>query len=335
MLTEVLKDLENRYQCDFSYSDEDILGLTLVPPSPKLTFSDAIKYLINNTNLLFNILENKFVTIISPDLVKATICGNILDDETEEPIENVTIETTLASKISDVKGYFEIKNVTVGDTLLVRHLGYATQKIIVTNLNTPCLNIRLHPMEQLLSEVVISNYITKGINKTLDGSFKINFEQFGILPGLIESDALQAVQSLPGIHSLDESVTNINIRGGSNDQNLITWDGIKMYQAGHFFNLISAFNPNMTKSVTLIKNGTESSLTDAVSGTIAIKSSDKINTNFKTSLSVNLININGLLNIPLGKKASIQISGRRSFSDLIDTHTSNHYFEKAFQNTEV
>ena len=335
LLTEILKDLENRYLCDFSYSDEDIRNVTLLPPSPKLTFRDAIKYLIDNTDLLFNILDNKFVTIIFPDLAKATFCGYILDDETGIPIEDASIETKLVSLISYEKGYFEIKDVKVGDTLVIRHLGYQKQKIVIADLNKPCLNIWLKLEVQHLKEIIISNYITRGISKTVEGSFKINYNQFGILPGLIESDALQTVQSLPGIQSLDESVTNINIRGGSHDQNLITWDGIKMYQTGHFFSLISAFNPNMTQSVTLIKNGTSSYLTDGVSGTIAIKSSDKINTDFKTSISISLININGLIDIPLGEKASIQISGRRSYNDLITTHTSEHYFIKAFQNTEV
>ncbi|MBN4085166.1 TonB-dependent receptor [Flavobacteriaceae bacterium AH-315-B10] len=335
LLTEVLKDLETRYQCNFSYSDEDIHDIKIPPPPENILFKDAIAYLRNNTFLLFNILEDKFVTIILPDVDVFFICGTIWDYDTQAPIESATINTSFQSTISDEKGYFEIEAVKIGDTLEIKHIGYKTQNIEINSYDKECTKTWLTPHLQELDEVVVSNFITKGISKTSDGSFKINYNLFGILPGLIESDALQTVQSLPGIHSLDESVTNINIRGGSHDQNLITWNGIKMYQTGHFFSLISAFNPNMTNQVTLFKNGTPSSFTDGVSGTINIKSSDKINTAFKSTFGINLIDVNGLLNIPIGEKASIQISGRRSYSDLLNTHTSQHYFEKAFQNTEV
>ena len=83
-------------------------------------------------------------------------------------------------------------------------------------------------------------------------------------------DILQKIQAIPGISSINESISNINIRGGSNDQNLLLWDGIKMYHSGHFFGLISAFNPYLTDKVTLTKNGTSSQYNDGVSGTITI-----------------------------------------------------------------
>ena len=102
---------------------------------------------------------------------------------------------------------------------------------------------------QRLEEVVVTNYLTKGITKLNDGSTIVKPESFGILPGLIEPDILQTIQALPGVLSIDETVSNINIRGGTHDQNLFLWDGIKMYQSGHFFGLISAFNPYTTKQI--------------------------------------------------------------------------------------
>jgi hypothetical protein len=43
---------------------------------------------------------------------------------------------------------------------------------------------------------------------------------------LIEPDILQSVQALPGVESTN-SIANINVRGGTNDQNLVLWDNIK------------------------------------------------------------------------------------------------------------
>jgi len=68
---------------------------------------------------------------------------------------------------------------------------------------------------QQLSEVIISQFIVKGINKLDNGSYEIDFSDFDILPGLIDTDVLQAVQAFPGIQSINETVSNINIRGGT------------------------------------------------------------------------------------------------------------------------
>ena len=104
-----------------------------------------------------------------------------------------------------------------------------------------------------MPEVIISNYLTSGILKDNTGATIIKPKSFGILPGLIEPDVLQTIQALPGILSVDETISNINVRGGTNDQNLLLWDGIKMYQSGHFFGLISAFNPYFTEHRTRFK----------------------------------------------------------------------------------
>lgn len=188
---------------------------------------------------------------------------------------------------------------------------------------------------QQLSQVVLSQYIVKGINKLNNGSFEIDFNQFDILPGLIDTDVLQAIQAFPGIQSINETVSDINIRGGTHDQNLILWDGIKMYQSGHFFGLISMFNPQITQHVSVLKNGTDATLTDGVSGTISMETSSKINETFKGSLGLNFIDASGFADIPLSEKSSLQFAGRKSISDFTETPTYTNFFERISQGTEV
>jgi len=115
---------------------------------------------------------------------------------------------------------------------------------------------------EMLPEVIVPSYIIKGISKLNNGSFEIDFSEFSLLPGLVETDVLRSIQAFPGIQSINENVSNISIRGGSHDQNLILWDGIKMYQSGHFFGLISMYNPQITQQVVLLKNGSDVSYTD-------------------------------------------------------------------------
>ncbi|GAA4236125.1 carboxypeptidase-like regulatory domain-containing protein [Postechiella marina] len=190
-------------------------------------------------------------------------------------------------------------------------------------------------LTQRLDEVIVTNYLTSGITKLNDGSINIKPESFGILPGLIEPDVLQTIQALPGVLSIDETVSNINVRGGTHDQNLLLWDGIKMYHSGHFFGLISAFNPYVTKSINIYKNGTSSKYGDGISSIIDMRLPDAIDNTFSAGAGFNLINADGFAKIPLNHNSELQVSLRRSLTDLIETPTYNQYSKRAFQDTEL
>ena len=188
---------------------------------------------------------------------------------------------------------------------------------------------------QQLPEVVVTNYLTSGITKKNDGTIQLKPDKFGILPGLIEPDILQTIQALPGILSADETVSNINVRGGTHDQNLILWDGIKMYQSGHFFGLISAFNPYLTEQVNVSKNGTSAKYGDGISSVIDMQLSNNIDNTFKAGLGFNLINIDGYAKIPISDKIELQVSSRRSVTDLVITPTYDQYFKRIFQDSDL
>ncbi|MBE9490417.1 MAG: TonB-dependent receptor plug domain-containing protein [Bacteroidetes bacterium] len=261
-LISVLKKIESQYDVRFSYADANLINKTINVPPKDLSLEELLKYLENNTSLIFEKLNS--------------------------------------------------------NSIIIRRL--PKRKPFKT---------------QYLNEILITNFLTKGISTKNDGSINIEPQQFGILPGLIEPDVLQTIQALPGVLSVDERVSNINIRGGTHDQNLILWDGIKMYQSGHFFGLISAFNPYLTENVMVSKNGTSAMYGDGVSSIIDMQSSNTIEDEFSGGAGLNMINVDVFGKIPLGKKTELQLSARRSVTDLIETPTFDQYFKRIFQDTDI
>lgn len=187
---------------------------------------------------------------------------------------------------------------------------------------------------QKLQEVIITSYLTKGISVNDDGSTKLKPKSFGILPGLIEPDILHAIQTLPGIQSVNEKISNLNVRGGTNDQNLILWEGVKMYQTGHFFGLISAFNPYAIDNVTLFKNGTSAMFGDGISSVIDMKKSNNINKK-KSGAGLNLIDADAFTNLKISNDIGLQLAVRRSSTDIFTTPTYNQYLKRVFENSAV
>ncbi|WP_445955087.1 TonB-dependent receptor [Yeosuana sp.] len=333
-LVKIILKLQKQHNIQFNYAEDLIKDISLKPPLKDLSLIDALKYLDTTTGLTFSIMGENFV-LVKPKEGLA-ICGYLYDQNTMLPLSKATVYSLKNFTTSDESGFFQIAITSKFEQITIRHLGYKTiNKLYNQFTKNDCGTIYLHPNFQSLSEVIISNYITSGINKINNGSFEINFSKFDILPGLIDNDVLQSVQAFPGIMSINETVSNINIRGGAHDQNLILWDNIKMYQSGHFFGLISMFNPQITQKVSLRKNGSDVTYTDGVSGTIDMQTNRNINTKFKGNIGVNLTDINGFADIPIGRKSSIQVAGRKSISGFLETPTYSEFFDRISQNTEV
>ncbi|NNJ89324.1 MAG: TonB-dependent receptor plug domain-containing protein [Eudoraea sp.] len=331
-----IQTLEQQFNIKFSYVDEDLEHLQ-VQKSTATDLEEILETLRQGTQLRIQKLSDRYYTITQN--VTVDICGFVFDNYGQNNIPGASVEVLGSSMaiITDPDGLFSLSNIPRDAILRIRFLGFKTRFIKSEELvgSDSCTPILLGLNYQELEEVVVYQFLTTGLSRETDGSILLNVEDFGILPGLLEPDILQTVQALPGIKSIDETVSDINIRGGTNDQNLILWDGIKMYQSGHFFGLISAFNPYLTDKVTVIKNGTSSQYGDGVSGIIRMDTKDKVHKDMYGGAGFDLISGDLYGHIPLNEQLAVQFSARRSVTDFLNTPTYNQFFDRAFQDTEV
>jgi hypothetical protein len=328
----IIIDIEQQHQVTFNYTEDNIAGLFLNPPKKSLSLDQKLQYLAKETNLSFENIGNKFINIYKKDNTSKIICGYIFSSTDKKPIENANIN--LVNK-TDANGYFEFKK---GDStiLLITHIGFITKRIVVGNPDSEnCLQILLEPEITELEEIKTNAILASGISRSTDGSFEIKPKKFGILPGLIEPDALQAMEQIPGVNSIDESVSSINVRGGTHDQNLFLWNGIRMYQTGHFFGLISVFNPNLAHTISIYKNGSSAFFGESVSSVVAISTTPETAEKNSFSAGINMINADIYAKYNLSKKSYIEISARKSITDFVETPTYKEYFNKVFQNTTI
>jgi hypothetical protein len=335
-LSSIILSIENNYDVRFSYATENISQISIVPPDPELDLQEILNYLTINTPLVFTQINERFITINLKD-GEGSICGKIVDSQTKVPLVGATIysQDRSINTTTDSDGVFHIANNNSNLILIISYLGYNDSSINTSQLDYECPLIELQQTISELEEVILYNFLTKGIDKHFDGSITLKTNNFGLLPGQIENDVLQIIQALPGVESVNETISNINIRGGTHDESLFLWDGIKMYQNGHFFGLISAFNPKLTQDVTVYKNGTHARYGESVSGVIDMRSKNTISESFTGSVGFNLIDANAYLNIPVSDRLGIQVSGRRSLNSLLETNIYRTYAERIFQDTEI
>ena len=187
-----------------------------------------------------------------------------------------------------------------------------------------------------LDKVIVRSYLTKGIEKNNDASFKLLPSKLGILPGLTEPDILESVQLLPGVLSPNETASGFFVRGGSSDQNRLIWDGINIYHKGHLFGMISPLNPNITSEIKFINKGTHTRYGERLSSVIDISSKSTMSKTVKSQFGFNGINVDALIEVPVVEdKLNIIGSFRRSYDDALKTFTFNQLTDKVFEGTKI
>jgi hypothetical protein len=336
-LRSILSRIEQQHLVNFNYIDDDIVGLTSFMPDKDTDLKSKLNFISKQVPIEFTFIDSRTITItITKKNNKRIYCGLLLDIQNNSPIAGATIISREfnTSYSSDATGFFEIKSSNF-KTIIICSVGYETVSVSSKSFGTSCITIAMTPKIQELDEVFTQPYLTKGITKLEDGTVKVVPSKFGLLPGLVEADVFMTMQQLPGVMSIDETVSNTNVRGGTHDQNLFLWNGIKLYQTAHFFGLISAINPNLSNSISITKNGTSSGYGEGVSSLVEITSRSKSSDKSKFSFGANMLNVDGYLRFSPWKKASLEIAGRRSNSQFFDTPTFKNYRDRIFQNTTL
>lgn len=337
LLKEILEKIGQTHNVSFNYIEDEIASFKIIPPNNALNLLDKLDYITQKTQLKFVFVSGKYISVVNNHKLNKHICGYLYDEETQKPVEgaSVHIKNTNDFAVTTDLGYFEL-DIKSTNEIEISHLNYEEKTILTSVFHEKlCPKIYLKSKVNELTPFIFEEYLTKGISKKRDGTFEITPKKQGLLPGLSEPDVFQTIKQIPGINTNDGVISNISIRGGSHDQNLFLWNGIQLYQTGHFFGLISVLNPNLAHTISISKNGTSALYGNAVSSTVLISTQTDSIENSTGAFGLNMINADFYTKIKTSKKSNLEISGRRSFTDFVSSPTYKSYYNRIFQNTLV
>ncbi|MEW7277248.1 TonB-dependent receptor [Aquimarina sp. 2201CG1-2-11] len=338
-LDEILFELETLFNIKFSYNAKLVKGKIISIPKTKLSLTTLLNEIKKQTSIVYTKTNDRHYVITSQKNLSGSICGYIYNAKDMTPIADADVINKKTHEItaSHDSGFFEIQYTSANDKIEIQLLGYQKKRIHIAKFiaNSDCLKISLKESFIALKKVIITDYLANGVSKDKDGSINALPSKLQILPGLIEPDILQSLQLIPGIQTTDESSTALNIRRGTPDQNLILWDGIKMYHYGHFFGMLSSFNPYITNDVKLFKSGMSAKYGNAISGVVDISSDTKIPVKTSGGGGFNMIYGDFYIKTPINPKSAIIASARRSYTDIVETITFDRFSEHIFQNTKI
>ena len=338
-LDTILRKLEEAHQIKFSYQPGIVSAKEIKTPSWDKDLDLILKEIAQKARIKFTAINQRYFVITKAESVQlARIQGLVIDslNQISLPVAHIYNVSQQKGTTTNLNGEFTLLNVNDNDWIEIRFMGYKKKKLKVFDILNDSI-IFLTPNNINLSEVLVNNYVSRGFYRNKNGSFSIDLNAIQAFAGLSEPDILETIQNIPGIHSPDESASSIHFRGGTPDQNLILWDGIKVYQTGHFAGTFSAFNPFVVENVLIEKSGTSAKFGNRISGLIDINTASKIPEKLHMGIGSTLNHADFFLKTPVGKKKKkgIVLSFRRSFNDWIATTSSNQYEEKTFQNVHI
>ncbi|MFT6383896.1 MAG: hypothetical protein ACJAQR_000721, partial [Bacteroidia bacterium] len=249
-----------------------------------------------------------------------TVSGRVKDASNGETLLGATILVKGGGgAITNEYGFYSTSLEKGTYQITYKYLGYKDEVKTVVLDDNQTINIELLTTANVIGTAVVS---AKALEKRVENKkisvVKMETAKIKEIPVIFgEVDILKTITLLPGIQSAGEGNSGFNVRGGSQDQNLILLDEATVYNASHLLGFFSVFNGDAVKGLEVYKGGIPAKYGGRLSSIVDIKMRDGNAKKFAAIGGIGTISSRLTLEGPIVKdKSSFMIAGRRSYADV-------------------
>lgn len=337
----IIQKIESQTDWVFNYDPNALSGFYFDGTVTAINIEEQLTKLFYHTPYTFEI-NDKSILIFLETPKNYRLCGTIKDKESKTtlPLANIFSDDQKHGAQTDNDGNFDFSFTAFKHQIVtISYIGYQSQSFVIQEFNeNECQDFFLEIDTKLFGEeIIVKDYILPEITEGEGyGGVHIEYQKLAQRQTIIEQDVLKTVQLIPGVNSIDESATNLQIRGGTPDQNLVLWEDITLYDPGHLFGMLSAINPYVVEEVQVYKGAFDPRYDNRVGGIIDLSLSDDISDKFHGGLGSTLTEAHAYFKAPIVKnKLSLLLSGRNSIHKIFNSPTLQNYSTKVFQGTKV
>lgn len=340
-LDKILQKIEQTSSWTFNYDPTALANFQFTGQLPAENIQIQLHQLLYKTPYTFEI-SDKSILIFLESPKQYRLCGYIKDNlsRTSLSLANIFLDDHQQGTQSNEDGYFEvIIEAQKHQLITISYIGYQAQSFMIQEWQKEdCPDILLSINQALFGEeIIVKDYILQAITEGEQyNSVRFDYQKLLSKYTIIDQDILKTVQLIPGVTSIDESATNLQIRGGTPDQNLIVWEDVTLYDPGHLFGMISAINPYVIDDIQVFKGVFDPRYDNRVGGIVDLSLSDSISNQFKGGIGSTLTEAHGFFKFPvLTDKLSFTLSARNTINGLYNSPTIVNYSNRVFQETKI
>ncbi|MGH7587170.1 MAG: TonB-dependent receptor [Gemmatimonadota bacterium] len=258
-----------------------------------------------------------------------SVRGTVLSDR-HEPVAGVQIELPAQNRVtwSDAAGRYELRDVEPGEHE-IRFTRFAydplTLTVTVPTGHTLDLDVRLRtrfvvqPGISVLASLPAARpptLLSSGLPEV--GSREIPVDVVWSSPLVGQPDVLATLRTVSGIDLAEESATQIHVRGGSADQNLVLLDGAPVYNGYHNSGILSAVSPDAISGMVVHTGVMPARYGGRLSSVVDLRTRAPVREGIQVRGGAGVPDLRLALQAPLpGDAGGVLLAGRRTTYDLV------------------
>jgi hypothetical protein len=178
---------------------------------------------------------------------------------------------------------------------------------------------------ELEGVVVLSDEPDRNVRNPITGVSKLTSQELRAIPAFLgEADIFKGLQLLPGVSSVGEGTSGINVRGAKTDQNLLLMNEALVLSSNHALGFLSGFNTDVTETFTLYKGNLPANFGGRSGSALNILMRPGSKESWQGQVGVGTSNGKVLLEGPLvTDKVSVIVGGRLSNVNWLLSQASN------------
>ncbi len=266
-----------------------------------------------------------------------TVAGHVVDAKTGENVAFANVAETSSGRgtTTNSYGYFSIR---ADGKVSISCMGYEPTTIDAAKIaaGDSAVIIRLDRKEVQLDEVKVSATVPE-VEMVQMSKNTVPVKLVRAMPSFTgEPDIIKAITFLPGVSAGRDGMSDIFVRGGDRGQNLITLDGMKIYNVSHMFGLVSLFNTDMVKNVDVYKGIFPARYGGRLASVIDVTSRDGDDSTRTYHISVGMLSSTLFAQGPIiPGKLTFAVAARAGYSDLFNIPSRHAFYNLDFSDKQT
>lgn len=265
---------------------------------------------------------------------QVVLSGRITDGKNGEPLlgATVVIENTIEGTITNTEGRYRLNLQPGYYKIAFSSIGFEKTTREIKIISHGKLDIQLFEKTISLDEIsVYARKIDRNVSRNQMSIVEIDAKTIKQIPVLTgEKDLLKGLTLMPGVKSVGEFGSGINVRGGGEDQNLYLLEEAPLFNTSHVFGLLSVINPDAVDGITLYKGHIPAGYGERVSSVMKIDLKDNHIDKIQSRGGIGIYNSRLMVQMPLiQNKLSLRIGGRTSYSDWLLKQIDDYYLQNS------
>lgn len=173
-------------------------------------------------------------------------------------------------------------------------------------------------LSHTLRDVQVKGHKLNTYLGTIKGKTVVSLEMMEQMPRILgNADPMHYAQLLPGVQTNSEYDAGLHIQGCDNQHNMVSIEGVPLYNVAHMLGFFSIFNATHFETMQFAKSAFTAETPNRIGGQVDMTDHTTRPPRTTGSISVGPMSSQGTIRIPTDSRSSLTLSAREAYLNLL------------------